>query len=291
MLEVRNVSKRYGKKQALSKVSCQFGTGVYGLLGPNGAGKSTLLQIMTDNLTRDEGQVLYEKADIRANRRYKQDLGYLPQIQEVYEDFTAWQFLEYLALLKGLRREAIPGQIRRVLETVGLLENARQKLSTFSGGMKQRVLVAQALLGQPKVLILDEPTAGLDPKERISLRNHISRAAETATVILATHVVSDVESIAKEVLLLGAGVIRRQGSVEALCRELDGRVFQGELTADQLETLERAALLSNIQELADGRLLVRCLAGEKAARDFGLQPAAPNLQEVYLHTFATPGKG
>lgn len=289
MLEIRKVYKSYGKKRALTNVSYQFGTGVYGLLGPNGAGKSTLLQIITNNLKMDLGQVLYDGTDIHKNQKqYKSALGYVPQIQDMYENFTALEFLEYMAALKGIPKAQVLPEIKRVLKIVGLIKNAMQKLGTFSGGMKQRVLIAQALLGSPRVLILDEPTAGLDPKERIRLRNHLSRLAETTTVILATHVVSDVESIAKDILLLGDGRIRQHGSVEELCSGLAGKVFEGEISADDLPQLERTATLSNIQELSGGRIEARCIAEPEKmqALPFTFQTVAPNLQEVYLYTFA-----
>ena len=289
MLEIKKVYKNYGKKRALTNVSYQFGTGVYGLLGPNGAGKSTLLQIITDNLKMDVGQVLYNGTDIHKNQKqYKSALGYVPQIQDMYENFTAFEFLEYMAALKGMPKAQVLPEIKRVLKIVGLTKNAMQKLGTFSGGMKQRALISQALLGSPQVLILDEPTAGLDPKERIKLRNHISRLAETTTVILATHVVSDVESIAKDILLLGDGRIRQHGSVEELCSGLAGKVFEGQISADDLARLEQTAVLSNIQELSDGRIEVRCIAEPEKmqALPFPFQTAAPNLQEVYLYTFA-----
>lgn len=291
MLKVDGINKSYGKKQVLFDITYEFGAGVYGLLGPNGAGKSTLLQIMTDNLRQNSGHVLYKGNDIRKNKKaYKGALGYVPQIQDMYETFTAFQFLEYLAVLKGIKKGKIPGEIRRALDVVGLREKAGQKLETYSGGMKQRIMIAQALLGEPDVLIFDEPTAGLDPKERIKFRNYISRLSEKTAIILATHVVSDVESIAKEIILLGGGRIQNCGSAEELCRIIEGKVFECCLHSRDLQRLEEAALISNIQEKEGGMLRVRCIGEAEKIRkrtDLELQKVPANLQEVYLDAFAS----
>ena len=290
MLVVDSVNKSYGKKQVLFDLSFTFERGVYGLLGPNGAGKSTLLQIMTGNLKCEKGQVLYKGKDIRRfSKAYFHDLGYVPQVQGMYEMFTAFQFLSYMAGLKGIPRRKIAREEKRVLEVAGLTEEAGQKLSTYSGGMKQRILIAQALLGNPKVLILDEPTAGLDPKERIRIRNFISRLSEKRTVIFATHVVSDVESIAKEIILLGDGRIQGCGSTKELCASLEGKVFSCETEGGRLEELEKRGLVSNIQELSDGKIMVRMIGEKKrleSEKGVTFTEAAPNLQEVYLYLFS-----
>lgn len=290
MLVVDSVDKSYGKKQVLFDLSFTFGNGVYGLLGPNGAGKSTLIQIMTGNLNCEKGRILYQGKDIRkASKSYYRDLGYVPQVQGMYEMFTAFQFLSYMAALKDIPKRKIGREVTRVLEVAGLTKEAGQKLSTYSGGMKQRILIAQALLGNPKVLILDEPTAGLDPKERIRIRNFISRLSEKRTVILATHVVSDVESIAKKIILLGNGRIQGCGSTNELCAALEGRVFSCETEGSRLEKIEQLGLVSNIQELSEGKIQVRMI-GEKeklsGEKDLQFEEAAPNLQEVYLYLFS-----
>ena len=212
-LEVRSLNKKYGKVQALKNVSFKIDTGVYGLLGPNGAGKSTMIRIITGSMRASSGEVLYNGSRIRENEKaYKKILGYVPQRQGMYDSFTAARFLEHMVVLKELKRKEIPEEVERVLKIVGLQEDALRRLGGFSGGMKQRVLIAQALLGDPRIIILDEPTAGLDPKERIKIRNFISRIGENRTILLATHVVSDVESIAREILLLGDGVLKEKGT-------------------------------------------------------------------------------
>ena len=293
MLEIKSVNKSYGKKQVLFDVSYRFSDGVYGLLGPNGAGKSTLLQIMTDNLACDSGDIVYEgKSILRNSKKKKKNLGYVPQLQGMYEMFSAYQFLAYLAAVKGIKKADAAREVERVLKVVGLYEESARKLSTYSGGMKQRILIAQALLGDPKVMIMDEPTAGLDPKERIRIRNFISRISEMKTVIIATHVVSDVDTIAKEVLLLGEGRIKSAGSINELCRTLEGKVYETIIDSEEIGKIENFAIISNIQELPGRKIKIRFILSSKNTKETDktqwLQ-VAPNLQEVYLYTFSGSG--
>ncbi len=290
-LEVRSLSKNYGKVQALKNVSFKIDTGVYGLLGPNGAGKSTMIRIITGSMRASSGEVLYNGSRIRENEKaYKKILGYVPQRQGMYDSFTAARFLEYMAVLKELKREEIPEEVERVLKIVGLQEDALRRLGGFSGGMKQRVLIAQALLGDPRIIILDEPTAGLDPKERIKIRNFISRIGENRTILLATHVVSDVESIAREILLLGDGVLKEKGTPRELCAMLDGSVFECILPGqEEFDRVEAQFPVSNVLELPDGRISVRVIGSGREVRknlgQYGVREVFPNLQEVYLSLF------
>ncbi len=290
-LEVRSLSKNYGKVQALKNVSFKIGTGVYGLLGPNGAGKSTMIRIITGSMRASSGEVLYNGSRIRENEKaYKKILGYVPQRQGMYDSFTAARFLEYMAVLKELKRKKIPEEVERVLKIVGLQEDALRRLGGFSGGMKQRVLIAQALLGDPRIIILDEPTAGLDPKERIKIRNFISRIGENRTILLATHVVSDVESIAREILLLGDGVLKEKGTPRELCAMLDGSVFECILPGQEgFDRVEAQFPVSNVLELPDGRISVRVIGSGREVRKnlgwYGVREVFPNLQEVYLSLF------
>lgn len=290
-LEVRSLSKNYGKVQALKNVSFKIGTGVYGLLGPNGAGKSTMIRIITGSMRASSGEVLYNGSRIRENEKaYKKILGYVPQRQGMYDSFTAARFLEYMAVLKELKRKEIPEEVERVLKIVGLQEDALRRLGGFSGGMKQRVLIAQALLGDPRIIILDEPTAGLDPKERIKIRNFISRIGENRTILLATHVVSDVESIAREILLLGDGVLKEKGTPRELCAMLDGSVFECILPGQEgFDRVEAQFPVSNVLELPDGQIAVRVIGSGREVRknlgQYGVREVFPNLQEVYLSLF------
>ena len=213
MLEIRNLTKIYGDFTALDGVSITLDKGIYGLLGPNGAGKSTLMNLITDNLKRSGGEILYNGEDILTlGSAFRKKVGYTPQLQGMYEDFSARAFLHYIGRLKGMNRKDCKVQTEEFLTIVGLNKKAHKRLGSFSGGMRQRVLLAAAMLDNPEILILDEPTAGLDVGERIRLCNYIASLGKDRTVILATHIVSDIEAIADTVLLLFRGKIRISGS-------------------------------------------------------------------------------
>lgn len=196
--------KMPAKKQALAGVSLDLGPGLYGLLGPNGAGKSTLINIITGSLAPDGGEVLWCGGPARG-LRFRRALGYMPQQQGLYDSYTGRRFLAYMAALKEIARPAVPAEVDRVAGAVNLADQLDKRLSAYSGGMKQRLLLAAALLGNPRLLILDEPTAGLDPLERVRLRNLLASMARERIILVATHVVSDVESVADRVILLRAG--------------------------------------------------------------------------------------
>ena len=224
MIEIRNLRKTYAKKEALINFSYTFENGIYGMLGANGAGKSTLMNLLTDNVKRDSGEILYDGQEILSlGWYYREKVGYMPQQQGFYEYFSARMFLYYMAELKGLRKREARCQIEELLEIVHLSAVADKKIDGYSGGMKQRVLLAQALLGNPQVLILDEPTAGLDPKERVNLRNYIYQLSREKTVILATHVVNDVESIADRILIMKKGELVADNTPEHLIRQVQGK--------------------------------------------------------------------
>lgn len=223
MLEIQNLSKDYGKKKALRRFNYTFEEGIYGMLGANGAGKSTLMNLITDNLKRTSGNILYNGTEIlEMGAKFRVLVGYMPQQQGFYENFSARMFLYYMAELKDIRRREAKKQIEHLLQTVNLAGAADLKISGFSGGMRQRVLLAQALLGDPKILILDEPTAGLDPKERINLRNYIRQLSEDKIILLATHVVSDVETIADRILILKDGELVADDEPKKLVEAVQG---------------------------------------------------------------------
>ena len=205
-LELQVINKHYGrKKHALCDFSFKFSNGIYGLLGPNGAGKSTLMNIITDNLLpdKDGGKILWNGEETRVLKdKFRSKLGFMPQQQNLYESMTARTFLSYIAALKRLDKKQAEQQIPHIIERVELIDSLDNKMGGFSGGMKQRVLIATALLGDPDLIILDEPTAGLDPKQRVIIRNMISELSRDKIIIISTHIVSDIETIAKEILFL-----------------------------------------------------------------------------------------
>lgn len=220
-LRLTDVTKRYGEKVALDCFSYTFQAGIYGILGANGAGKSTMMNLITDNLKRDGGSITFDGIEIRElGVNYRRLIGYMTQQQGLYEGMTAESFLVYMARLKEIPRKALSGEINWVLEMTNLADVRHKKVGSFSGGMKQRVMLAQALLGNPKVLILDEPTAGLDPKERARLRDHICRLSQDKIILLATHIVSDIEAIADSILLIRQGKLLCSGTAEELIESL-----------------------------------------------------------------------
>lgn len=236
-LTINHLTKQYGAKVALRDFSYTFAPGIYGILGANGAGKSTLMNLITDNVRRDQGEILWDGTDIlKLGASFRALVGYMPQEQGMYPDYSARSFLRYMAQIKGLPRKQAREQIETLLELVNLSDAAHRKVGGFSGGMRQRVMLAQALLGEPRVLILDEPTAGLDPKERLRLRQYIAALAEDRIVFLTTHIVSDIESIAGDVLLMKDGSLVTHGVPEDLIAQVQGKdledVYMAWLGAD-----------------------------------------------------------
>ena len=220
MLELCEISKKYKDKLALNSVSLSLDNGIYGLLGPNGAGKSTLMNIITGNLKPDGGTVKWNGESLQSmGAAYRSLLGYAPQQQGMYDTFSGRRFLSYMATLKGIAKKDMPKEIERVLSYVNMAEAADRLIGTYSGGMKQRILIAQAVLGNPKLVVLDEPTAGLDPKERVRIRERIAALAGEKIILVSTHVVSDIESIAKEIILIQSGTIMDHAAVDELSQK------------------------------------------------------------------------
>ncbi len=285
-LEIQNISKTYkkGTVKALDNFSVTLTSGVYGLLGPNGAGKSTLMNIITDNLHSDRGEVLYDGEDIKKlGKNYRTVLGYMPQQQGLYNDFTLNRFLWYVAALKGLKKKEAKAKITSLLETVNLKGSAHKKLGSFSGGMKQRALIAQALLNDPKILILDEPTAGLDPKERIRIRNFISEIAENKIVLISTHVVSDIEFIAKEIILLKSGRLVSHDTCQNLVKQIENKVFEIETDKENLKYFQDNYRVSNLCHNED-KIIVR-LVTDDPPENHKIHLTKPTLEDLYLYVF------
>ncbi len=282
-LVFENISKVYKETVALSKINLSMSGGVYGLLGPNGAGKTTMMKIMTDLIPPSTGRVLLDGQDIAAmGAGFRKKLGYLPQDFGVYPNFTAEQFLLYIARLKGLSKYEAKRQTDDLLVTVGLEEKARNKLKGFSGGQKRRVGIAQALLGDPEILVLDEPTAGLDPEERIRFRGIISGLSQQKIVLLSTHIVSDIEAIANQVILLKKGSVLEVKEPSELLRKIEDRVWSVTVPNEREEKLVRRYPCSNIMH-TDGKSVVRLISDGPPSPD--AVPVSPNMEDMYLYYF------
>lgn len=283
MLIVENVSKNFGKFEALKEVNLTFRKGVYGLLAPNGAGKTTLIKMLTTLLFPSSGSILYEGKDIiKLDEGYRDILGYLPQEFGYYKNYTPTAYLLYIAALKGMERGFAKERIKEILKLVALEEVADKKMKKFSGGMIQRVGIAQAMLNDPKILILDEPTAGLDPKERVRFRNLLTDLGRNRIVILSTHIVSDVESIANEIIMIKDKQVLLQGSVSDICNRLSGKVYETKMEFEKVGDFRlRHQSLSEKQE--DGKMQVRFLTEEPAQMEW--RKVHPNLEDVFLQVY------
>ena len=302
-LEIRNLKKTYGTVQALKGISYTFTPGVYGILGANGAGKSTMINLITDNVSRDKvngGSILYDENNdetdiLKLGKLFRARVGYMPQQQGFYEDFSPKAFLKYMAEIKGVKKlktvdengneivKTVNQQIYELLEVVNLTNVAYKKIGGFSGGMKQRVLLAQALLGDPKILILDEPTAGLDPKERISIRNYIAELSKDKIILFATHVVSDIECIADKVLLLKSGEIIATGTPVELIESMAGKVGEITCTLDEVGELQKEYKIGNIRQRKNG--LALRVVGDKLPEEAVKVEDNIDLEDVYLYYF------
>ncbi len=281
MLQLSSLQKKYGSLFAVNDLSFSFTSGIYGILGPNGAGKTTLLGMIMGTTYPDRGQILFDEIPLDKNRMaFISRVGYLPQNPVLYKDFRADEFLSYICELKDIPRAERAGQIARVLVEVNLAEAAKKKIGAYSGGMRQRLGIAQALIGDPQILIFDEPTAGLDPIERIRFRNTISRLSADRTIIIATHIVPDVEFIAQTIVLMNRGKIVLSGSPDELIHQVQGKVWTLETGYQDVDQFIGNFKISNIQ-LFDSRYTLRIVSA--LAPDEQAQPATPRLEEAYIY--------
>ena len=281
-LVTSNLGKQYRRDLwGLKNFSLKVGPGILGLLGPNGAGKSTFLRMLATITKPTQGTFTWNGTDIvKSPDTMRAVLGYLPQDFGIYPNLTAIEFLEYMAAIKGLNSKATKRRIDELLQVVNLVEAAKRPLGGYSGGMKQRVGIAQALLNDPQLLIVDEPTVGLDPEERVRFRNLLSDLSGERIVILSTHIVSDVEATATRIVLINKGLLLREAAPEDLLKELDGKVWEWIVGSDDLTALKGKHIVSGTIRRSDG-VQVRVVSEGKP--DPNAQNVSPNLEDAYLY--------
>lgn len=289
-LNISSISKSYHSTLALNQFTVMLTSGIYALLGPNGSGKSTLMNIITDNLKADSGEITYTSDDgvteniLKMGVRFREKLGFMPQYPGLYPNFTVERFMWYMAALKGLPKEKAKKEIPEILAAVELDDVPKRKIGALSGGMKQRLTLAQAVLGDPEILILDEPTAGLDPKQRISIRNYISRIAFNKIVIIATHVVSDIEFIARDIIMLKKGVIVDNAPPHELTKKIEGKVWNVPCLESEVQSTQDKFRVTNIaRDDESGNVSLRVLSAEKPSEDSKI--VTPTLEDYYLYVF------
>ena len=289
-LNISSISKSYHSTLALNQFTVMLTSGIYALLEPNGSGKSTLMNIITDNLKADSGEITYTSDDgvtenvLKMGVRFREKLGFMPQYPGLYPNFTVERFMWYMAALKGLPKEKAKNDIPEILAAVELDDVPKRKIGALSGGMKQRLTLAQAVLGDPEILILDEPTAGLDPKQRISIRNYISRIAFNKIVIIATHVVSDIEFIARDIIMLKKGVIVDNAPPHELTKKIEGKVWNVPCLESEVQSMQDKFRVTNIaRDDESGNVSLRVLSAEKPSEDSKI--VTPTLEDYYLYVF------
>lgn len=289
MLKLEHVSKNYGDFKALTNINLQFNQGIYALLAPNGAGKTTLIKMLVTLGSPTEGTIYFKEQTIsKLGEQYREQIGYLPQQFGYYKHYSPVQYLRYLAALKGMDKSTIEMRIDEVLESVALTDVKNKKMRKFSGGMIQRVGIAQALLADPKILILDEPTAGLDPKERARFRHMLSDLAREKIIIISTHVVSDIESIANEIIMLKDKELHLKADPTTICSTLDGKIFETSMPFQDFNDFRKKFLtLSEKQE--NGQMIVRFYTEQAPKGNW--QQVSPQLEDVFLVTYADEQKG
>ncbi|MBY2478863.1 ABC transporter ATP-binding protein [Clostridioides difficile] len=284
-LEIKNLSKIYGKKVVNDNITITLENGVYGLLGPNGAGKSTLMKQITTLIKPNNGQILYNGKDIfKMDDDYRNILGYLPQEFGIYKNFTAKQFLQYIGALKGLKGKDLNRNIDELLELVGLYDVRNKAIGKFSGGMKRRVGIAQVLLNNPKIIVLDEPTAGLDPQERARFRNLIAKISRDKIIILSTHIISDIESVAKETLMIKNGKLLMKGTHKEILKHMENKVYNIQVKNEfEIDKIQSKYKVISIQ--SDVNSIVLRIVSDDIPTETNTQPVQARFEDVYMFYF------
>ncbi len=281
-LQVEHLFRSYRKKEALRDVNFRLKKGTYGLLGENGAGKSTLMRIMSTVDFPTKGKIQYDGNDVfLMDEEYRSLIGYMPQNYSVYPSFTARDFLEYMGVLKGIPKEKLKSRIDEVLEFVNLSDVAGKRVKTFSGGMKRRIGIAQAIINEPEILILDEPTAGLDPKERIRFSNIISDMGKDKIVLLSTHIVSDIEAIASELVVMKKGEVLKTGNVDDLVQSVKGQVWETVVNHEVYQELRKRRSVIHLKQMGK-EVQVRFVGENYVGAD--CQQVEPTLEDYYIFT-------
>lgn len=284
-LIIDRLTKQYKNKIAVDRISLTLNNGVYGLLGANGSGKTTLMRMLCGVLKPTSGEVKFNDIDV-SEEEYRDSLGYLPQDFGYYPEFTAYDFLLYMASLKGLAKQQAKEKAKELLELVALSDVAKKKIKTFSGGMKQRLGIAQAILNNPKILILDEPTAGLDPKERVRFRNLISQLGTDRIILLSTHIVSDIENIAGTILIMKEGQIVHKGSLEEIIKVIDDKVFECTVDTETAERLISIYPVINFRQ-ENNKIFLRIVCDESPCEN--AVSVMATLEDLYLYYFKEAG--
>ncbi|WP_249029599.1 ABC transporter ATP-binding protein [Tannockella kyphosi] len=279
-LEIRGVSKQYHNKLALCNFSIVMEEGIYALLGPNGAGKSTLMNILAGCLDKTNGEILIDGQDLE--KRLFKNIAYMPQHQQLYEDFTGQELMEYFSLLKGMNKKEASKEIERYLKDVGLYEQKDMLIKAYSGGMKQRILFAATLLNNPKILILDEVTAGMDPMQRLQILNILSMFSKDKIILFASHVLSDIEMIATHFIFLKEGKIIVEDTMDGILQNFDKYVYEKEINFQEADFFQKKHLCTRVKKVSNQTCLVRFLS-DIPKENYPLKDV--ELEDVYVSYF------